>query len=94
MLHNLNERTYGVFGFQKLLESQPSDLANTVLHSQAPNPDEEVKQEVPKTTEVVKAKQLIDQYFKVQQSKKNDGADDKTVEERQKINNSAMKLVL
>ena len=83
LLHNLNQRTYGVVEFQKL-EIPKSTLINK----------EESKEQVSKTNEIFKAKQLIDQYFKIYQNKKDQDADEKVAEERNRINNSAMKLVL
>ena len=59
LLHNLNQRTYGVVEFQKL-EIPKSTLINK----------EESKEQVSKTNEIFKAKQLIDQYFKIYQNPK------------------------
>ena len=86
LLHNLNQRTYGVTEFQKLEIPKPTSNSNAT---------EEAKQEqVPKTHEIFKAKQLIDQYFKIYKSKNDQDVDEKIAEERNRINNSAMKLVL
>lgn len=82
LMHNLNERAHGIVGFQKLqLVAQPQK--------------EESKEGGPKSEQPSKAKQLIDQYFKIQ-SERTDSEylDENTKEDISRINNSVMKLVL
>lgn len=82
LMHNLNERTRGIVGFQKLeLVKQHST--------------EESKEEGSRARRALMSKQLIDQYFKIQSNRSDSHlTDEKLRQEITRINNSVMKLVL
>lgn len=80
LMHNLNESCRGIVGFQKLeLVKQGSAEESKESETRPPT----------------QAKQLIDQYFKIQSNRQDNGfTDDKTRQDVARINNSVMKLVM
>lgn len=95
ILHNLNERTFGIVGLQKLELAKHGKLLSPVSAANIVQPTEEHKSGDQSAKPVkVTAKQLIDQYFRIHQNRPDGTAEAKTLEERKKVSESATKLVL
>jgi hypothetical protein len=83
LMHNLNERCRGILGPQKLellIQNKPIE--------------ESKEQPTSPSKSTTRAKQMIDQYFKIQSSRHEDITDETVRKDISRINNSVMKLVL